>query len=134
MVLTNVFYRSNEQFHVRYLENGERKLEPYFLYYVFRDDGIWLSKTTDDPVLKLEEFLGSLNLNIVLSNPDHDEPLDGKKELRYQSGHYEIRNETVYLTWKHRLLEEEYRRWYFRIRSPEILETDLEEIRLEPVG
>lgn len=132
MLHTDLFYRSNEQFHVRYKENGERILEPYYLYYCFRPDGIWLCKTTDNPILKLEDFLASLNLNIVLANPDHDEPMDAKKELKYQSGFYELRNESVYLTWKHTQIKEESRNWYFRIRSADHLETDLEEIQLVP--
>jgi hypothetical protein len=128
----NVFYRSNEQFHVRYI-NNERKEEPYFLYYVFRSNGVWLCKTTDDPTLELEDFLYSLDLARVTADPHHDEPLDGNQELLYQCGTFEVRLDTVYLTWKHSLLEEKQRRWHFRIRESGLLSTDFGEIVLEPI-
>jgi hypothetical protein len=44
----HTIYRSNEQFHVRFV-NGQRKEEPYYLYYLFRADGVWISKTEEDP-------------------------------------------------------------------------------------
>lgn len=127
----HALYRSNEQFHVRFI-NGERKEEPYFLYYIFRPDGIWLSKTTDDPILEAEDFLYSLDLAKVIAEPHHDEPLDARNELEYQCGTYDLRGDTVYLTWKHSLLEEKQRRWHFRIHDSGVLSTDFEEIILEP--
>jgi hypothetical protein len=128
----HVFYRSNPQSHVRYL-NGERKEESYYLYYTFRQDGIWLSKTTDDPYLALEDFLADLDLASILADPDHDEPLDRNQELVYQAGRYEVRSDTVFLTWMHSLLEEKKRVWYFRIHASGRLATDFEEIELDPV-
>ena len=131
MLIHNAFYRSNEQFHVRFI-GGERKEESYYLYYTFRSDGIWLCKTTDQPDLELEDFLGELDLAEVIFDPDHSEPMDENRELLYQSGYYEVRNETVYCTWKNRHLDEkEGREWYFRIRTPELLSTDFEEVQLK---
>lgn len=135
MLIHNAFYRSNEQFHVRFKE-GERKEESYYLYYMFREDGIWLCKTTDQEDLTLTDFLGSIDLAEVVFDPDHSEPMDEKKELVYQSGKYEIRQETVYCNWKNKHLDDkEGRNWYFRIRSAELLSTDFEEVqlRLKPV-
>lgn len=128
----HIFYRSDAQAHVRYV-NGERKEEPYYLYYLFRPDGIWLCKTTEDPFLEIEDFLAQIDLAAIISDPHHDEPLDRRQELVYQSGTYIIRDETVFLTWKHNLLEEKERRWYFRILPSGILSTDFGEIELQPL-
>jgi hypothetical protein len=122
-------YRSNEQFHVRFV-GGERKEEPYYLYYMFRPDGIWMSKTTDDARLDEEEFYDDIDVAWVTHDPDHDEPMTADQELLYQCGTFEIKNETVYLTWKNTHLEEKKRTWYFRIRNTEFLETDFEEVQL----
>ncbi len=131
MLHHDVFYRSNEQFHVRF-EGPERKEEPYFLYYFFRPDNIWLCKTTDASHYELADFLADLDLAEILHDPHHTEPMDDKRELLYQSGTYEIRDETVYLTWKNSHLEEKERGWYFRIRTQDELHTDFEEIILRP--
>ncbi len=130
MLIYNALYRSNEQFHVRF-DGGERKEESYYLYYMFREDGIWICKTTDQPDLSLDGFMGSVDLAEVIFDPDHSEPMDDKKELAYQSGKYEIRDQTVHFTWKNKYLEEkEGRSWHFRIRSAELLSTDFEEVQL----
>jgi hypothetical protein len=131
-ILLHTVYRSNEQFHVRWV-NGERKEEPYFLYYLFRQDGIWLSKTSDDPRMSEDEFYDSIDEAWVTEDPDHDEPMTESQELLYQAGTYEIRNETVYITWKNSNMEEKKRTWYFRIREPHLLETDFEEVILQPI-
>ena len=55
------------------------------------------------------------------------------QELHYQSGTYDVKNDTVFLTWKNSLLEEKKRTWYFRIRSEDHLETDFEEVILRPI-
>ena len=123
-------YRSNEQFHVRFVQ-GERKEEPYFLYYMFRPDGVWISVTSEDPSLETEDIMAHVDLARIMSDPHHDEPLDAKQELKYQSGTFEIRNDTLFLTWKHNLLEEKQRQWYFRFRNSGELSTDFEEIILE---
>ncbi|MEM7038427.1 MAG: hypothetical protein AAF570_15690 [Bacteroidota bacterium] len=130
-VQTYILYRSNEQFHVRFI-NGERKEEPYYLYYMFRPDGVWLSKTTDYPALEAEDFMVDIDLAAVGADPDHDEPLDTNRELRYQCGTYECKNDTVYINWKHSQLEGEKRQWYFRIRESGLLETDFQEVQLWP--
>lgn len=122
-------YRSDQQFHVRYV-NGERKEEPYYLYYYFREDGIWLSQTTDEPRLDVEDFLAEIDMAVVREDPHHDEPLNEKDELIYQAGDFELLEDAVYLNWKHSMLEEEKRRWYFRIRSESFLETDFGEVKL----
>lgn len=132
MLIHNAFYRSNEQFHVRFI-GGERKEEPYYLYYIFRENGVWLAKTTDNKRLEMGDFLAELDLAEILHDPHHTEPMDEKRELLYQSGTYEIRDETVFLKWKNSNLEEKERGWYFRIRNPRLLHTDFEEIILEPV-
>jgi hypothetical protein len=128
----HTIYRSNEQFHVRFV-NGERKEEAYFLYYLFRKDGIWLSKTCDDARLSSDEFFDDIDQAFVTEDPDHDEPMNEERELMYQSGTYEIKNDTVFLTWKNSHLEEKKRTWYFRIRSADQLETDFEEVVLRPI-
>jgi|JI10StandDraft_1071094.scaffolds.fasta_scaffold1084829_1 hypothetical protein len=128
----NVFYRSDAQSHVRYVDH-ERKEEPYYLYYYFRPDGVWLCKTTDDPFLEAEDFLYSIDLPLILADPHHDEPMDRSQELIYQSGTYLLREDTVFLTWKHSLLEEKERRWHFRIHASGMLSTDFGEIELHPV-
>jgi hypothetical protein len=125
-------YRSNQQFHVRYA-GGERKEEPYYLYYYFREDGIWLSQTTDQANLDLEDFLSAIDLAVVRADPHHDEPLNENNELLYQSGDYELLEDSVFLNWKHSMLEEEKRRWYFRIRSSSLLTTDFGEVELRLV-
>lgn len=130
-ILLHTIFRSNEQFHVRWV-NGERKEEPYFLYYLFRRDGIWLSKTSDDPRLSEEEFFDHIDEAWVTQDPHHDEPMTASRDLLYQAGTYEISNETVYLTWKNTHLEEKKRTWYFRIRHQDFLETDFEEVQLKP--
>lgn len=130
-LLLHTIYRSNEQFHVRFV-NGERKEEPYFLYYLFRKDGVWMSKTSDDARLSQDEFFDDIDQAYVSEDPDHDEPMNADMELVYQSGTYEVKNDTVFLTWKNSHLEEKKRTWYFRIRSEEHLETDFEEVILRP--
>ena len=133
MILYNTFYRSNEQSHVRFVE-GERKIEPYFLYYLFREDGVWMCKTTSESHFELEDFLGSVDMAEITFDPDHSEPMDENRELKYQCGKYKIQNETVYCSWKNKHLDDEKgREWYFRIRSKEVLSTDFEEIILHPV-
>jgi hypothetical protein len=127
----NVIYRSDEQFHVRF-EHGERREEPYFLYYLFRPGGIWLSKTTDHPRLSLDEFFDQIDEAWVNSDPDHDEPMNMARELVYQCGRYKVDNATVYLTWKNNHLEEKQRTWHFRIRQSGALETDFGEYSLLP--
>ncbi|HHG84761.1 MAG TPA: hypothetical protein ENJ82_08420 [Bacteroidetes bacterium] len=129
----NALYRSDAQAHVRYID-GERKEEPYYLYYYFREDGIWLSKTTDAPWLDVEDFLAEIDLAVVNSDPHHDEPLTKSNELRYQCGDYELLEDAVFLNWRHSMLEEEKRRWYFRIRSPEFMQTDFGEYELRLQG
>lgn len=131
MLLHDVFYRSNEQFHVRFVDH-ERKEEPYYLYYYFRPDGIWLCKTEEASTYDLVDFLASLDLAEVLHDPHHTEPMNAKNELLYQSGTYELRNESVYLTWRNGNLEEKERTWYFRIKDENYLHTDFEEFILEP--
>ena len=131
-ILQHTIFRSNEQFHVRWV-NGERKEEPYFLYYVFRKDGIWISKTSDDARLSEDEFYDDIDQAWITEDPDHDEPMNEERELLYQSGTYQISNDTVFLTWKNSHLEEKKRTWYFRIREPEFLETDFEEVGLRPI-
>lgn len=131
-ILFETLYRSDEQSHVRYVK-GERKLDPYFLYYLFREDGIWLSRTVGQPFLTLEEFHARIDLPTVMEDPDHDEPQDSHNELIYQSGKWEIREDAVFLTWYHSALEEEFRRWYFRIRTSEFMETDFSEVQLRAV-
>lgn len=128
----HTIYRSNEQYHVRWI-NGERKEEPYFLYYLFRKDGVWLSRTSDDPRIGEDEFYDGIDEAWVTEDPDHDEPMDEQRELLYQCGTFEIRNETVFLTWKNSNLEEKKRTWYFRIRQEDYLETDFEEVSLRPI-
>ena len=130
-ILLHTIFRSNEQQHVRWV-NAERKEEAYFLYYVFRKDGIWISKTSDNPRLSADEFYDDVDQAWITEDPDHDEPMNEDRELIYQSGTYEIRNETVFLTWKNSHLEEKKRTWYFRIRSEDHLETDFEEVILIP--
>lgn len=129
----HTIYRSNEQFHVRFV-NGERKEEPYYLYYLFRADGVWISKTEEDPRLSEDEFWDEIDEAWVTDDPDHDEPMTEDDELFYQVGTYEIKNETVYLTWRNTHLEEKKRTWYFRIRSADLLETDFEEVILQPIS
>jgi hypothetical protein len=131
-ILFHTVYRSNEQFHVRFL-NGERKEEPYVLFYLFRPNGIWISKTSDHPHLSEEGFFDDVDEAWVMEDPDHDEPMNQIQELLYQSGMYEIRDETIYLTWRNSHLEEKKRVWHFRIRHPELLETDFEEVSLRPI-
>jgi hypothetical protein len=122
-------YRSDQQFHVRYIK-GERKEEPYYLYYYFREDGIWLSQTTDLPEMDVEDFLSRIDLAVVIADPHHDEPMNENNELIYQCGDFELLEDAIYLNWKHSMLEEEKRRWYFRIRNPQFLETDFGEVKL----
>ncbi|MEM0997646.1 MAG: hypothetical protein AAGN35_11220 [Bacteroidota bacterium] len=128
----SALYRSDQQFHVRYI-NGERKEEPYYLYYFFREDGIWLSQTIDAQHLEVEDFLAPIDLAVVISDPHHDEPLNDKKELQYQCGDFELLEDAIFLNWRHSMLEDEKRRWYFRIRSEHLLETDFGEVKLELV-
>lgn len=122
-------YRSDQQFHVRYI-NGERKEEPYYLYYYFMEDGLWLSQTTDEAHLDIEDFLASIDMAVVREDPHHDEPLNENDELLYQAGDFELLEDAVYLNWKHSMLEEEKRRWYFRIKSESFLQTDFGEVQL----
>lgn len=130
MILHNVIYRSNEQVHVRF-SGSERKEEPYFLYYTFREDGVWICKTTDSDRLELEDFMGGIDLAEIAFDPDHTEPMDEQQELLYQCGRYEIKENTVYCAWKNKHLEDkEGRKWYFRIRSEHLLSTDFEEVEL----
>jgi hypothetical protein len=131
-ILLHTIFRSNEQFHVRWV-NGVRKEEPYFLYYLFRPNGVWISKTVDDPRLSEDEFWDHIDEAWVNEDPDHDEPMNEEQELLYQTGTYEIKNETVYITWRNTNLEEKKRTWYFRIRQPDLLETDFEEVSLQPI-
>ncbi len=132
-ILLHTIYRSNEQFHVRFV-NGERKEEPYFLFYLFRKDGIWISKTNDKAGLSEEDFFDDIDQASITEDPHHDEPMNEDRELMYQSGTYEIKNETVFLTWENSHLEEKKRTWYFRIRESDFLETDFEEVALRPIN
>lgn len=127
MLIHNVIYRSNEQFHVRFID-GERKEEPYYLYYMFRSNGVWIAKTTDKKALDLDDFMEGIDLAEILHDPHHTEPMDENRELLYQCGTYELRDETAFLSWKNSHLEEKERGWYFRIRNPHTLSTDFEEI------
>jgi hypothetical protein len=125
-------YRSNQQFHVRFID-GERKEEPYYLYYYFLKDGTWLSQTTDDARLHEEDFMANIDMAVVREDPHHDEPLNENNELLYQAGDFELLEDAIFLNWKHSMLEEEKRRWYFRIRSESFLETDFGEVELRLV-
>jgi hypothetical protein len=132
-ILLHKVFRSNEQIHVRWV-GGERKEEPYFLFYVFRKDGIWISKTSDNRRLTEEEFFDDIDQAWITEDPHHDEPMNENDELLYQSGTYEIKNETIFLTWENSKLEEKKRTWYFRIRSEDFFETDFEEVSLRPIA
>jgi hypothetical protein len=83
--------------------------------------------------LSEDEFWDEIDEAYVTDDPDHDEPMTEDDELFYQVGTYEIKNETVYLTWRNTHLEEKKRTWYFRIRSADMLETDFEEVSLTPM-
>lgn len=128
-ILLHTIYRSNEQFHVRWV-NGERREESYFLYYLFKRDGTWICKTSDRPRLSEDEFFDDVDEAWVSEDPDHDEPMNAERELLYQCGTYEIRDDTIYISWKNTNLEEKKRVWYFRIPEPHRLETDFEEVVL----
>ena len=128
----NALFRSNEQFHVRFV-NGERKEEGYYLYYMFHPKGIWISRTVDYPALDMEGFLADVDMVAIHADPDHDEPLLPNRELRYQSGTFKVDQGTVWLKWKHSQLEGEERQWYFRIREEDDLHTDFEEVTLRVV-
>ncbi len=133
MLIYNVFYRSNEQFHIRF-DGGERKEESYYLYYIFYEDGTWLCKTASQADLNLNDFLNSVDLSEVIRDPDHSEPMDNNQELLYQSGKYKIRGNTVHITWRNKHLEEEgSKSWHFRIQSAEIISTDFGEVQLQLV-
>ena len=114
MLHHDTFYRSNEQFHVRFDAVGNRDEESYYLFYHFRPDGIWLCKTTDEPRIQLPDFLATLDMAEILFDPHQSEPMDDNRELQYQSGTYEIRANTVWCKWKNQHLEERERNWYFR--------------------
>ena len=132
MIQENTIYTSNEQEHIRY-EGDIRKVETYFLHYLFRPEGVWLCKTSEFAVLDLDGFMEGIDLAEVLHDPDHTEPMDDNRELRYQSGKFRIQNETVYCKWQNKHLDEEAgREWYFRIRNADLLETDFQEIQLRP--
>lgn len=125
-------YRSNEQFHVRYVGN-ERKEEPYFLFYYFRPDGIWISKTADSPFSSVEDFWDDIDQAYISEDPDHDEPMTADRDLVYQCGRYTIVDGTIYIDWRNTNLEEKKRRWHFRIRNEALLETDFQEVQLRPL-
>ena len=126
-------YRSNEQFHVRFV-GDERKEEPYFLHYFFRPDGVWISKTADAPISNEDEFWDDIEQELISEDPDHDEPMTEDRELIYQCGRYTIADGTLHLKWTNSNLEEKKRAWHFRIRNTELLETDFQEVQLKPIS
>lgn len=122
-ILMDGFYRSEVQGHIRY-EEGRRTEEEFYLYYKFLPEGIWICRTTASPELAYNQYLRSLDMDQILIDPDHDEPMTENRELIYQCGRYEVGEGWVRLIWKNSLLEDGERRWKFYLMGPYRLETE----------
>lgn len=124
------FYRSDPMFNVTFV-GGERKEEEYYLYYQFLDAGIWVSKTHHSSRLNFDAFLNSIDLNLIKTDPHHDEPLMGNNEFFYQSGEYTLNHDRVRMTWKNTHIDGKQRSWEFAIRGGARLETALGDYSFE---
>lgn len=124
------FYRSEVQSHVRF-EDGRRKEEEYYLYYKFLPEGVWVCKTTGSSAFRMNAFLNSIDMDRVLVEPDHDEPLIEGNELFYQCGRFETGPGFVKLIWKNSMLDEKERSWKFYLIEPDWLETEFAAFGLE---
>jgi hypothetical protein len=72
----------------------------------------------------MRRFLRSIDMDRIMIEPEHDEPMTENKELEYQCGKYEKGPGFVRLTWKNSNIEDGERRWKFYLLGPGRLETE----------
>jgi hypothetical protein len=117
------------QKHLRY-EDGVRREEPYYLYYVFFPEGGWICKTIHSPAYGMAQFLKSVDLASIRSEPHLDEPMLDNNELFFQSGTWTQEENMILVEWRNTLAQEEPLFWKFRLRPDGELETEMGEYQL----